>query len=85
MANLAAVTTSETESPHNKEASIAALQERSKHAATKADLHRVALYIVLALIGLLGSLILHLHNTMLAEMSAIRAVLNEVLLRVSGG
>ena len=85
MANLAAVNAGETESPNSKEASIAALQEWSRHAATKADLHRIAMYIVLALIGLLGSLILHLHNTMLAELSATRAVLNELLLRVSGG
>ncbi len=84
MANLAAVNSSETDSLHSKDASIAALQERSKHAATKADLHRIASYSVLALIGLLGSQIWHLHNTMLAELSASRAVLNEVLLRVSG-
>ncbi|MCY3575158.1 MAG: hypothetical protein F4Y70_14580 [Chloroflexi bacterium] len=41
---------------------IAMLEERSKHTATKSDLYRVAIVII----GLLGGLIIHLHNLQLA-------------------
>lgn len=85
MANLAAANTSESTRALSNEERIAILEERSLHASTKADLHRTALYIVIGVIGLLGSLIIHLHNTTLVELSGIREVLNELLLRASGG
>lgn len=85
MANLAAANTSDSTRSLSNDERIAILEERSLHASTKADLHRTALYIVIGVIGLLGTLIIHLHNTMLVELSGIREVLNQLLLRASGG
>ena len=52
---------------------IATLKERSLHAATKADLYRVALAIIVSIIGLLGGLIIHLHNLQLALIERLMA------------
>lgn len=45
---------------------VAVLEERSLHAATQAQLHRVALALFLGIVGTLGGLILHLHNQQIA-------------------
>ena len=45
---------------------IARLEERSQHAATVAQLYRVALTIILGIVGTLGGLIIHLHNQQIA-------------------
>ena len=45
---------------------IARLEERSQHAATVAQLHRVALTIIIGIVGTLGGLIIHLHNQQIA-------------------
>ena len=44
------------------ESRISRLEERSQHAATKADLYRA----VIALAVMLGGLIIHLHNVQMA-------------------
>ena len=68
---------------------IATLEERSQHAATKAELHRSLLWLYIALFttisGLLGGLMLHLHNTMLGELSEIRQLLIDIVQRLPGG
>ena len=51
--------------PTSKER-IARLEERSQHAATVAQLYRVALTIIIGIIGTLGGLIIHLHNQQIA-------------------
>ena len=51
--------------PTSKER-IARLEERSKHAATVAQLYRVALTIIIGIVGTLGGLIIHLHNQQIA-------------------
>lgn len=51
--------------PTSKER-IARLEERSKHAATVAQLYRVALTIIIGIVGTLGGLITHLHNQQIA-------------------
>ena len=67
---------------------IATLEERSLHAATKAELHRVMLWLYVALLttisGLLGGLMLHLHNTTQAEIVELRALMTEILQRLPG-
>ncbi|MDE2854606.1 MAG: hypothetical protein OXN88_10585 [Chloroflexota bacterium] len=45
---------------------IARLEERSNHAATVAQLYRVALTIIIGVVGTLGGLIIHLHNQQIA-------------------
>ena len=45
---------------------IARLEERSRHAATVAQLYRVALTIIIGIVGTLGGLIIHLHNQQIA-------------------
>ncbi|MCY3799433.1 MAG: hypothetical protein OXG23_05755 [Chloroflexi bacterium] len=68
---------------------IATLEERSQHAATKAELNRSMLWLYIALFasisGLLGGLMLHLHNTLLNEISEIRQLLIEVIQQMPGG
>lgn len=68
---------------------IATLEERSQHAATKAELHRAMLWLYVALFttlsGLLGGLMLHLHNTTLSEISQIRLLLIDILQQLPGG
>ncbi len=68
---------------------IATLEERSQHAATKAELHRAILWLYIALIttmtGLLGALTLHLHNTLLNEISEIRLLLIDVIQQLPAG
>lgn len=63
---------------------IATLEERSRHAATKAELHRALLMLFIALITALGGLMIHLHNSSLNEIAEMRAVLFEVLQRLPG-
>ena len=41
---------------------VAILEERSLHAATQAQLYRVALTLFLGIVGTLGGLIINLHN-----------------------
>ena len=45
---------------------IARREERSRHAATVAQLYRVALTIIIGIVGTLGGLIIHLHNQQIA-------------------
>ena len=45
---------------------IARLEERSRHAAIEAQLYRVALTIIIGIVGTLGGLIIHLHNQQIA-------------------
>lgn len=67
---------------------IATLEERSQHAATKAELHRAVLWLYIALLttisGLLGGLMLHLHNTTQADISEIRQLLIDIMQRLPG-
>ena len=64
---------------------LATLEERSRHAATKAELHRSLLLLFTALLAALGGLIIHLHNATINEISQIRDVLFELLQRISSG
>ncbi len=68
---------------------IASLEERSKHAATKAELHRALLTLFIALItvlsGLLGGVIVHLHSITLNEIAEMRTVMYQLLQQFSGG
>ena len=68
---------------------IATLEERSQHAATKAELHRALLWLYVALLttitGLLGGLMLHLHNTTQADIAEIRQILLDIVQRLPGG
>ena len=45
---------------------VAVLEERSLHAATQAQLYKVALTLFLGIVGALGGLIIHLHNQQIA-------------------
>ena len=45
---------------------VAVLEERSLHAATQAQLYKVALTLFLGIVGTLGGLIIHLHNQQMA-------------------
>ncbi|MYD10241.1 MAG: hypothetical protein F4X02_09375 [Chloroflexi bacterium] len=67
---------------------IATLEERSQHAATKAELHRALLWLYIVLFtsisGLLGGLTLHLHNTTLAEIAEIRRLLIDIIQQMPG-
>ena len=45
---------------------IARLEERSRHVASVAQLYRVALTIIIGIVGTLGGLIIHLHNQQIA-------------------
>ena len=67
---------------------IATLEERSQHAATKAELHRALLWLYIALLttisGLLGGLMLHLHNTTLNEIAEIRRLLIDIVQQLPG-
>ena len=58
---------------------IATLEERSQHAATKAELHRAMLMLFVALFTTLGGLVIHLHNTTLNEIAEIRRILIDIL------
>lgn len=71
---------------------IATLEERSQHAATKAELHRALLMLFIATLTTLGGLMVHLHNTMfhlhnstLSEIAEIRRLLIEVIQQLPGG
>ncbi len=64
---------------------IATLEERSRHAATKAELHRSLLMLFIALMTTLGGLIIHLHNTTLSEISEMRQLLIDIIQRLPGG
>ena len=75
---------------------IATLEERSQHAATKAELHRslLTLFIAMATLfiamvtllgGLLGGLIVHLHNMTLREISEMRQLLLNIIQQLPGG
>lgn len=71
---------------------IATLEERSQHAATKAELHRslmtlfiAILTLFIALLTALGGLIIHLHNTTLNEISEIRQLLISIVQQLPGG
>lgn len=68
---------------------IATLEERSQHAATKAELHRALLWLYVALLttisGLLGGLMVHLHNTNQADIADIRQILIDIVQRLPGG
>jgi len=55
----------QVESPGASER-IARLEERSRQAATVAQLYRVALTIIIGIVGTLGGLIIHLHNQQIA-------------------
>lgn len=100
MTNVVTASTGETANPSSDKERIATLEERSLHAATKAELHRALFASTLTIIGLLGGglvgLIIHLHNITLTIMdeklsdvmtrqSEIQTLLNELLLRASGG
>ena len=67
---------------------IATLEERSQHAATKAELHRALLWLYIALLttisGLLGGLMLHLHNTTLNEIAEMRRLLIDIVQQLPG-
>jgi len=67
---------------------IATLEERSQHASTKAELHRALLWLYIALLttisGLLGGLMLHLHNTSLNEIAEMRRLLIDILQQLPG-
>lgn len=70
---------------------IATLEERSQHAATKAELHRSLMTLFIALLTLfiallttLGGLIIHLHNTTLNEISEIRMLMIDILQQMPG-
>ena len=64
---------------------IATLEERSQHAATKAELHRAIMTLFIATMTIMGGLIIHLHNTTLNEISEIRNLLIDILQRLPGG
>ena len=64
---------------------IATLEERSQHAATKAELHRSLLMLFIALLTTLGGLIIHFHNTTLSEIAEIRQLLIEIVQQLPGG
>lgn len=64
---------------------IATLEERSQHAATKAELHRPLLMLLIAMMTTLGGLMIHLHNTLLNEISEIRLLLIDVIQQLPGG
>lgn len=70
---------------------IATLEERSQHAATKAELHRslmthfmAMLTLFIAMLTSLGGLMIHLHNTTLNEISEIRQLLIELIQQMPG-
>ena len=64
---------------------IATLEERSQHAATKAELHRSLLMLLIAMMTTLGGLMIHLHNTLLNEISEIRLLLIDIIQQLPGG
>ncbi len=64
---------------------IATLEERSQHAATKAELHRALLWLYVAVLTTLGGLMLHLQNTTQADIAELRALMNEILQRLPPG
>jgi hypothetical protein len=63
---------------------IATLEERSQHAATKAETHRSLMTLFIALLTILGGLVIHLHNTTLNEMTEIRQLLIDILQQMPG-
>ena len=64
---------------------IATLEERSQHAATKAEMQRLLMIMFIALLTLLGGLIVHLHNTTLSEISEMRQLLLNIIQQLPGG
>lgn len=64
---------------------IATLEERSQHAATKAELHRSLMIMFIALLTTLGGLIIHLHTTTQADIAEIRQILIDIVQRLPGG
>ena len=64
---------------------IATLEERSQHAATKAELHRSLMIMFIAILTTLGGLIIHLHNTNQADIAEIRKLLIDIVQRLPGG
>ena len=78
------VVAAENARPSNER--IATLEERSQHAATKAELHRslmtlfiAMLTVFMAMLTSLGGLMIHLHNTTLNEIAEIRRLLIEIV------
>ena len=69
----------------NESERIATLEERSKHAATKAELQKSLLLLFTALLATLGGLTVHLHNATINEIAQIREVMFELLQRLPGG
>ncbi len=63
---------------------IATLEERSQHAATKAELHRSLLMLFIAMLTTLGGLMIHLHNTTLNEIAEIRRLLIDIVQQLPG-
>ena len=63
---------------------IATLEERSQHAATKAELHRAMLMLFVALLTTLGGLIIDLHNTSQADITEIRRLLIDIVQQLPG-
>jgi len=63
---------------------IGILEERSRHAVTKAELHRALLWLYVAVLTTVGGLVIHLHNTALNEMSEIRQLLIDIMQRLPG-
>ncbi len=69
MATMETASTMQNNEPVNTPTSserIARLEERSQHTATVAQLYRVALTIIIGIVGTLGGLIIHLHNQQVA-------------------
>jgi len=68
---------------------IATLDERAQHAATRGERRRAVLWLYIALLttisGLLGALMLHLHNTTLSEISELRQLLIDIIEQMPGG
>lgn len=71
---------------------IAILEERSRHAATKAELYKSQLVLFSALLATLGGLTIHLYNThnatlnaIISESEQIRALMYELLQRIPAG
>lgn len=52
--------------PRSLEERIAVLEERTRHLATKSDLHRVAVANIVINMGITVGLVIHLHNMQMA-------------------
>ena len=78
-------TSLEAERARTSHERIATLEERSQHAATKAEMQRLLMIMFIALLTLLGGLIIHLHNTTLSEISELRHLLIDFIQQLPGG